>query len=625
MTGYSSLIIWQPIFTPILTLAFGLITFFSFFGCGNIILSIYKDKILSPWNDLASLIVGILFYSLVFQIIVLFKYFEYTSIIIFFTLCSISLVNINVNTKNYIQYLTYSENKFLLLIIISAIFLNIAMSIAPSTKIDDLATSMNFLNRIMADQQLIFYWYPWETSIVPNMTYQLIALPFYSLGLTNVMNIIGILIFIYFIIFFGKIINNLTKSKVLSLFFIASSIVGLYPITNLATTSTHSLMVLSTASSILLIILKSTKKIDINNSSLFLLISIFIAGMFISKIILIPLIFIIILWLLFICYKSNDYRLVYIPILVSILVIPSIAWTWIISGSPLGSAGISFFQDKTFQDTFLINMILDDKIFSTYRMEVDPLLNSISGEIGYRNVLNEILLVLLLWSPIIVCALFFCLLSFNQINHANIILLTVFLFQIIIIYLFLPYKFRHLGGLQYLPLAVCFIYILKNDNFLIKYKNIIIILFILPWLLIQAVYVYPFFSVNIGMENKVKFYNRYIALYKDYVELDRILEKKSEILVAGHRINSFYSPRKVIHNSLEFDISKGKQLYLFLVREGIDGEDYQHPLSAEKMKLLEKYKVYENSEAILHIFRTPFKKSKKGKIEVYNISQFIYN
>ena len=35
MTGYSSLILWQPIFTPILTLAFGLITFFSFFGCGK--------------------------------------------------------------------------------------------------------------------------------------------------------------------------------------------------------------------------------------------------------------------------------------------------------------------------------------------------------------------------------------------------------------------------------------------------------------------------------------------------------------------------------------------------------------------------------------------------------------
>jgi len=624
MTGYSSLIIWQPIFTPLFTLILGLITFISFFGCGNIILSIYKDKILSPWNDLASLVVGILFYSLVFQIVVLFKYFEYTSIIIFFILCSISLVNINVNTKNYIEYIRYSENKFLLSIIISAIFLNIAMSIAPSTKIDDLATSMNFLNRIMADQQLIFYWYPWETSIIPNMTYQLIALPFYSLGLTNVMNIIGILIFIYFIIFFGKIINNITKSKDLSLFFIASSIVGLYPITNLATTSTHSLMVLSTASSILLIILKSTKKIDINNSSLFLLISIFIAGMFISKIILIPLIFIIILWLLFICYKSNDYRLVYIPILVSVLVIPSIAWTWIISGSPLGSASISFFQDKTFQDTFLINMVLDEKIFSTSRMVVDPLLNSISGESGYRNVLNELFSALLLWSPIITGALFFCLLSFNRINYANIILLTVLLFQIIIIYLFLPYKFRHLGGVQYLPLAVYFIYILKNHNFLIKYKNIIIILFILPWLLIQAVYVYPFFSVIIGMENKVKFYNRYIALYEDYIELDQILEKKSEILVVGHRINSFYSPRKVIQNSLEFDNSKGKKLYLFLVREGVNSA-YPHPLSAEKMKLLEKYKVYENSEAILHTFRTPFKEVKKGKIEVYNISKFIYN
>ena len=168
--------------------------------------------------------------------------------------------------------------------------------------------------------------------------------------------------------------------------------------------------------------------------------------MFISKIILIPLIFIIILWLLFICYKSNNYRLVYIPILVLILVIQSIAWTWIISGSPLGSAGISFFQDKTFQDTFLINMILDEKIFSSSRIVVDPLLRSISGELGYRNFLNELFLVLFLWSPIITGALFFCLLSFNRINYANIILLTVFLFQIIIIYLFGNYTGGNIHG-----------------------------------------------------------------------------------------------------------------------------------------------------------------------------------
>ena len=105
MIGYSSLIAWEPILTPLLTLTLGLVTFLSFFGCGNIILSTYKNKISSPWNNLAALVVGILFYSLVFQITVLFKYFEYTSIIIFFILCSISLVNINVNTKNYIQYL----------------------------------------------------------------------------------------------------------------------------------------------------------------------------------------------------------------------------------------------------------------------------------------------------------------------------------------------------------------------------------------------------------------------------------------------------------------------------------------------------------------------------------------
>ena len=67
----------------------------------------------------------------------------------------------------------------------------------------------------------------------------------------------------------------------------------------------------------------------------------------------------------------------------------------------------------------------------------------------------------------------------------------------------------------------------------------------------------------------------------------------------------------------------GKHLYLFLVQEGVD-DSYEYNLSDKKLKVLEKYKIYENNNAVLQTFRSPIGKNKIGKLEVYQISNLIY-
>ena len=43
----------------------------------------------------------------------------------------------------------------------------------------------------------------------------------------------------------------------------------------------------------------------------------------------------------------------------------------------------------------------------------------------------------------------------------------------------------------------------------------------------------------------------------------------------------FYSPRKIIYNTRNFDFDSGKHLYLFLVQEGVD-DSYEYNLCLTK-------------------------------------------
>ena len=264
--------------------------------------------------------------------------------------------------------------------------------------------------------------------------------------------------------------------------------------------------------------------------------------------------------------------------------IPSIIWTWVNSGSPFGTVGQSIFSSSNIpNDLLLRNLIFDIKSYNV--SQSDPFLRGFLGLEGYRDILNETFHAVIMWSPLIFISLFYIIKSTFNKRFESIFVMSLIIFQSIIIYYFLPHKIRHFGGLQYLPIIILFIYYYVELRIIKKLYKIIIGIFILPWILIQSVYAAPLVEVNFNMIKKENYYQKYIAFFNDYKFLDKNTNLSSEFLVVGTRINAFYSPRKVLFNSNDFNEKENKKLYLFLVRDNLFDTDVgaEYQISLEKL------------------------------------------
>ena len=107
-----------------------------------------------------------------------------------------------------------------------------------------------------------------------------------------------------------------------------------------------------------------------------------------------------------------------------------------------------------------------------------------------------------------------------------------------------------------------------------------------------------------------------IPFYKDFLKLDNLLEKDSQLLVIGTRINTFHSPRKIYHYQKSVSIpnygikTKDKPTYLFLV-------GYKKDISQNFGQL-----IHSNENANQFCYRVPKKLCSKNRLEVYKINNF---
>src|SRR4029078_8423912 len=105
---------------------------------------------------------------------------------------------------------------------------------------------------------------------------------------------------------------------------------------------------------------------------------------------------------------------------------------------------------------------------------------------------------------------------------------------------------------------------------------------------------------------KDAFYLRYIALYEDYVKLDKILTKDTVLLFTeSFRLRSVYAPRPMLF-ALS-DLPPGKKVVLL---SGI----------AQRTASLDGYRlgdvIYANPRAIIQTYRTPGRSPLVGSIQV---------
>jgi hypothetical protein len=134
---------------------------------------------------------------------------------------------------------------------------------------------------------------------------------------------------------------------------------------------------------------------------------------------------------------------------------------------------------------------------------------------------------------------------------------------------------------------------------------------LVPWLGVQLYYTAQFVPVAVGLQSREVFLERYVALYRDFVALDRILPADAVIL-ADERIGLVYSPRRTYVDLA--DVPAGRPVYALIQPEpASDSASPRVPgsISGEV--------VYRNGHATVETYRTPGRASLTGPIEVVRL------
>jgi hypothetical protein len=264
---------------------------------------------------------------------------------------------------------------------------------------------------------------------------------------------------------------------------------------------------------------------------------------------------------------------------------PLIAWSYMNTGSPFGSATGQLFQSKAYLP----------QVYAT--LEASRIIN----QTGFLPMLRYAVISLNgLFLVLFVLGMWRCCLRFRPFG----LLLAAVGIQAALIAWLLPHEFRFLGGLQY-PVMV--VGILALPAMRVPIIPIAILLSV-PWLSAQAYYVWPFFQVDVGLISRSDFLTRYVAFADDFINLDRLLPESAEILVAGGRPPSVYFPRPVIYTAS--DAHPRRALYLMTVyRAGRQPE-------VELKDFICDETTYRNPDAIIETYRTPGLAPAKGLVVV---------
>ena len=593
MIGFSHISNWQAGIIPLLNLFIGSFFFFCLIGFGRFLMKALRIEIYEPWDLVCRLILGIFSLSLINQIIAIFNSANnvtYSILFIFFTIFGVcELKNIQ------IMRIKFEKINLIPLIILSLIFISrFLLAIIPSTKMDELYYHMLFPSRIISDNALNYYHFPWESAIWPHMHYQFISTPFYSLGFPESVNIITISVFITFVYIASFLVYKSTQNINLSLWCAVLISSGLHSTVDLITNASTSLLILSAGTSLIILSKPAEYLPSSNLKSFSIFFSLLFIGIIGSKISMAP-IAILLIFIFFITTKkywsSYQFKNAFFFFLVPIIIFyfPLLVLTWIKSGSPFGPILSSLFY-------------VEDVI-------LDPLTDLANNKIGATG-LKELLIALLTkWSTLIWIG--WLILPHQKIDsEAKLKLTIVFLAQFFIIWAFLPDRPRHFGGFQYCALIICFTELIPSfyERYK-KYSIMIFLLFSIPWLALDFYYSLPLISK--AFSNADTFKKEYIPMHVDFMEIDKLIEKNAQLLISPNiRLNSFHSPRDVYMYKGDI-IDKNRPTYL-ISDDSLDKKIIKN-YNLEKL-------IYENPNANLYCRRRPGYSCSKRPLKVYRIN-----
>jgi len=579
---------------------------FYFFGLGYIGKLIFKTLKIHTNNiieiKLSIFPVGVLTVSYILQLLLYFNiYNNDVSYIMGVSVSAIGFLFICfLIYKNYKKIYLYILNNRYLWFVITFFIFSLLIALNPSTKIDELYYHMLLPSRIVLDQSILPYNYPWPSAILVHMFFQIGMTPLFEIGLPHASNIVSwSYSTLIAIIIYSKLAE--VSSKKMSVIITLSIYIGLHPLVWHVTMGGHSYSEVS--SLLLFLILINKKKYDIDDRQYLLIISLLSIALITSKLSYLPLSLLVIAYAMYNVKKIKLFKYTLFPYVVIFL--PVLLFSYINYGSPFGPYFSKIFDNTSYDIVFL-----------------DSLMNMYSSKLPFLNLdmFTFFTSLLVQYSVFTILVIIIFLIKFIQIKEYRFIYF-VFIFEILIVYIKLPHDIRFIGGLLYLIPLILLQHYYKSNNIFIhyleKYKLALILHIIFYSLL--SLYYSALFSKSLFLDKDwTSSYKRTIAYYDDYIAMDKLLPKDATIISILGRTSLSYMPRKVIVYTTEKDLQNlelGDDLYI-LSSKHLNGIYNNFEIGKE---------IYFNNNAISITFRTPYKNNLVGKIYIYKINKYKYN
>ena len=246
-----------PHYSPFLVLLVGLWTFVGLWGLGTVLLSVFRVRLPSPWDQVTAVLLGIQALSLTVQLAAMAEIASVSLLCgIWWSLIAHGVFMLLVRTRStaFMRFLPSSSPfgpAFLpIAIIAAAILINALVALAPSTKIDELYYHMLIPSRIVSDGVLRFYREPLLSAIWPQMVYQISAAPTHAIGFPDAMNVVSWALSVTLLWFAWQIIRANANTLTWTAFCVASLCVGIYPAVWHVTGGAHAMGDLAMAAAI---------------------------------------------------------------------------------------------------------------------------------------------------------------------------------------------------------------------------------------------------------------------------------------------------------------------------------------------------------------------------------------
>lgn len=475
----------------------------------------------------------------------------------------------------------------------------VLISLAPSTKIDELHYHMLTGRRVLEDHGLRVYQRPFEQAIVPQMGYQIAETIFHATHTPDAGNILSLgLGMVLWLLIYG-VVTEETGSAEVGLLAALAGAVGLYPAVWYVTAGAHALGDLATFTAVAALFFpggRAKPSIILGDKTRLFACVLGAACAASTKISLVPVGVVITAAALFRLRGVERMKMALVAAGLWLFVMgPLVMWTYIHTGSPFGAAFSQFFGRTAYQPAVLQAMEDGRRITQT----------------GLRIALQTAVVFLNGGSlALILCGVVTCCRQWKRL--AGLLFLVVM--QIALIAKFFPHDFRFLGGLQYGLLAAGALGISSLWRVRVPYKWVAgaSLLLLGPWLAVELYYARPFAAVALGVTTREDFLTRYVAFMDDFRALDKMLPRDAGLYVPNSRIPSVYAPRPVIFTLTDWD--RRTPLYRFLVEPS--GQPFDESRLEPHAGLTCSDVVYRNPDAVIQAYRTPNREPVRGTVVV---------